>query len=163
MKPQIQNAAVASENDWSLGVDSFTHFTRVGKGYICWGVNIVNRGGVLQTRPGKKLILNLPIPGRPHGICLFRPTPSYGLDCILFAVAGNIYMSRYPFKDYQYVSGVAFDPHAPMIRFCAGKKVSALNTDGTLQLLSQPYNVLLIQDGATAAGVFDGGSRTADY
>lgn len=161
MKTRVDGAAVASENDWSLGVDSYTHFTRIGKGYICWGVNIVNRGGMLQTRPGKKLVLNLPIAGKPQGICLFRPTPSYGMECLVFAVAGNIYMSRYPFKDYQYVSGVAFDPHAPMIVFCAGKKVSALNADGTLQILTQPYNVLIIQDGATAAGVFDGSHPTA--
>jgi hypothetical protein len=160
MKTPVQGAAIASENDWSLGCDSYTHFTRIGKGYVCWAVNIVNRGGVLQTRPGKKLILNLPIAGVPQGLCIFRPTPSYGMECLVFAVAGTIYMSRYPFVDYQYVTGLVFDPYAPMIRFCAGKKVSTLNPDGTLQILSQPYNVLIIQDGVTAAGVFDGSHPT---
>ena len=156
MKAPAQAAAVASENDWSLGVDSYTHFTRIGKGYTCWLVNCVNRGGLLQTRPGKRLVLNLPIAGLPQGCALFRPTESYGNECLMFAVAGNIYMSRYPFKDYQLVSGLIFSPESPMVRFCAGKKVSALSPDGTLSLLSSPYNVLIIQDGVTPAGVFDG-------
>jgi len=161
VKTPVEGAAIASENDWSLGVDSYTHFTRIGKGFLCWGVNIVNRGGLLQTRPGKKLILNLPISGIPQGCCLFRPTPSFGNECLVFAVGGNIYMSRYPFKDYQLVGGVGFDPQAKIVRFCAGKKVSALAPDGTLSLLSQPYNVLIIQDGMTAAGVFDGAGPNA--
>ena len=156
MKDNKQGAAVASEADWSLGVDSYTHFSRIGKGYYCWGFNVVNRGGMLQTRPGKSLIFTLPMAGIPQGIKLFRPTQSFGMECIVWAMGGNIYMSRYPFTTYQLVTGLTFYDKAPMVTFCAGIKVSSLNPDGSLTIVSQPYNVLIIQDGYTAAGVFDG-------
>ena len=159
MKPDTPNAAIANESDWSLGVDSYTHYTRVGRGYLCWATNIVTRGGMLQTRPGRKHIFSLPM-GNPQGMCLFRPSPSYGDEVLVWAVSGTVYMSRYPFITSQIVAGLHFDANAPMVRFCAGKKITSLNPDGTLQILPIPYNVLIIQDGATAAGIYDGAGPT---
>ena len=76
------------------------------------GVNIVNRGGILRTRPGYNTIFTLPT-GQLQGLWYFRPLFSEAY--LVFAVAGLVYTSQYPFTAYSQLQGVSFYPYATQL------------------------------------------------
>ena len=117
------------------------------------GVNIVNRGGILRTRPGYNTIFTLPT-GQLQGLWYFRPL--YSEAYLVFAVAGLVYTSQYPFTAYSQLQGVSFYPYATQLFAESAVKSAQTLSDGTVQSVD-PVRVFLMQDGGfTKAAYWDG-------
>lgn len=119
------------------------------------GMNVVNRGGIVQCRPGYRCISQLP-DGLFQGGALFRP--KQGLSSILFGVEGKLYISDTPFRFYREVAGVSFSPTARQLYFKQVEQSVEFNPDGSLTLVS-PKNLLIISDGGTSPTVVFDGTR----
>ena len=115
-------------------------------------MNIVNRGGVLKTRPGYNCLLELP-PGKLQGYKLFKSTG--GPTAHVFAISGKVYVFPEPFTSYYQLSNVQFLADADFVVFEEAVKSVVRNDDGTLSLVD-PYKVLIMQDSYTRAAFWDG-------
>jgi len=144
---------VAGDDYLALGSNSYTNPQKLGDGEYVEGMNIINRGGFPQTRPGSRTIFTAP-DGNFQGCTLF--TPANGVPNLVFMVDGKVYVSPFPFTSYTRLFNLQFSLTA---RFCAWEpclKSSDYTADGTLYYLDNPYSVLIIQDGLTKAGYWDG-------
>lgn len=155
---------------WIGGCNSLINPWLLPQNQYSWGVNIVNRGGIIQTRPGKQIKLTLP-EGNLQGAAYFeynreRDTPK---PYIVFAVDGVIY--QYPIPEnnvwvqpknatewYGYrLTGLTFRKNAAKIFFCSAVKQTGTTRNGDLSIVTGgSYNVLMIQDGVTNCGYWDG-------
>lgn len=150
---------------WINGMNSVRHPWLLKEGQYRRGTNVVNRGGVVQTRPGFAMRLILP-EGNLQGMAHFRVTKNNSdVDFMVFAVDGNIYASPFPLaqpKDWDAfrLKGLKFSASAKMIYFCDCEKTVQTLEDQTIRIVPT-YNVLVIQDGVTAAGYWDG--ETAEH
>ncbi len=125
------------------------------------GVNITNRGGYLYTRPGYRVKLTLPS-GNLQGIKIFKPTKDGAVSdqVIVFAVDGKIYYSPFPltqpanWESYR-LKNLSFNPTAKRIYWEVAEKNVIASSTGELSIIPT-YAVLMIQDGITAAGFWDG-------
>lgn len=119
------------------------------------GENVVHRGGCPRTRPGYLQRLALP-EGNYQGATYFRPIG--GEAQIVFAVAGKMYYSVYPFSSYHEIADVQLYEHAPQVFFATMNKSAQRNADGTVQAI-EPVKVVVAQDGGfTRAAYWDGSS-----
>lgn len=129
------------------GVNSNLHPSFLDSAQYAWGVNVINRGGMIDTRPGYHSRLRLP-DGKAQGCVLFTPTG--GLANLVMAVAGKIYVSPFPFVSYSVLSGIQFNPYAEQVVFKEALQAKNLST------VIEPKAVLLMQDGMTRAAYWDG-------
>lgn len=137
---------------WSKGCNSMLHPSELGQGMYHWGENIINRGGMVQTRPG--FMLRASVAGdNLQGFCTF--TPKNSLTRLVIAVDGIIYYGLAPNYIFVRIEGLKFDPAAPIITFQVTLQSTDLNEDGTIELID-PQPVLIIQDGTNAAGSWTG-------
>lgn len=121
-------------------------------------MNMVNRGGILQCRPGYRCKLAT-ASGNFQGAGVFRPKQGYPV--ILYVVEGVLYASISPFVESSTISGVSFASQARQVFFQQAEQSLQYNDDGSLTLIS-PRNVMVIQDGGlTAPAVYDG--TTAEH
>lgn len=120
-----------------------------------WAINVVNRGGVLQTRMGYDMKLNLP-PGNLQGGTSFRPTNS-NKTYLVVAVDGKIYYSLPPFSAFLQIPGLQFYDKAPFVYFCKTIKALQQNPDGSLSEMDQ-LKMLIIQDGGYTRAAYWTGS-----
>jgi len=149
---------------WVFGMNTLRHPWLLREDQYQRGVNVVNRGGVVQTRPGFGMRLILP-PGNLQGFTYFRKnkiteTSKTETDYLAAAVDGKIYASPYPFtqpRDWSafQIPGISFDPRAKMVHMVVAQKNVTLLPDDTLQIVPS-YNVLMIQDGINPAAYWDG-------
>lgn len=114
-------------------------------------MNTINRGGVVQTRPGYKTLFQLP-PGPIQGSKLF--TPTNGPAHIVVAVAGYIYVSASPFLEYTRLPGIRFQPGARRVYFAKAER-SSHRIAGRI-FLTEPHSVLMMQDGRSRPAYWDG-------
>ncbi len=124
-------------------------------------VNVVNRGGIAQTRPGFAHQLTLPA-GNLQGMISFRSTKleESESDYLVFAVNGSVYAAPFPLeqpKDWDFfkIPNINFDPSVNMVYFCVAEKTVTTLSNQSIQLIPS-YNVLMIQDGINEAGYWDG-------
>jgi len=137
------------------GMESSAEPGTLGPDYYSRGMNVTNRGGIVQCRPGYRCRTILPA-GNFQGAAVFRP--QQGVVTLLFGIDGVIYSSPYPFLEFQTVPGIAFGPHARQLFFQQAEQSIRFNSDSSLTLIP-PRRVMVIQDGAlTAPAVFDGTS-----
>lgn len=119
------------------------------------GMNVINRGGVVRTRPGYRTIFDLP-GGKLQGLSYFKPLTAEGY--YVFAVAGTVYASQFPFTSFSAIPNIQFYQYAPTVYFCQTVQSAVLNTDGTVSAQA-PKRVLVMQDGQfTRAAYWDGAS-----
>lgn len=147
---------VAGDDSFSLGMNGFIQSTRLGPGQYECGMNIISRGGLAQTRPGSASLLSgLTLPaGRVQGMTFFTPTD--GAACLVFAIAGKVYVSKSPFKTYTRVGTLQFSAYSPYISWTSCLQSTYYTVDGELQFLARPKAVLVMQDGNTRAAFWDG-------
>lgn len=116
-------------------------------------MNTVNRGGIVQSRPGYRCLFRLP-DGNLQGCTYFKPLNS--APQLIFAVAGVVYVSPYPFVRYSALPGVQFYHAAPRMYWAVGTKSAVTNEDGTISVVD-PVRTLIMQDGGfTRAAYWDG-------
>src|SRR5258705_5121698 len=151
------------DGQWIAGVDSLLYPTDIGQGGYAWGVNVINRGGVIQTRPGKRLVKSFC--GRlaqGHHWC--RTIDDRNFE--LVAIDGQVYVAPFPFTNWTKLSGVSFLPSAKRIYFETGLQAIRYDASGSIVLLPDPVNIVLMQDGTSnpcfwnamdqSSGVVDG-------
>jgi len=136
------------------GADSYTSPINLTDTEYTMSQNCVNRGGIVQTRPGSKSLLCLP-DGNLQGLTLF--TPDNGVQQLVAAVDGKIYVSAAPFTSYRRLCELQFNPTSKYIAWATALKSTDFNESGELITLDNPYSVLMIQDGVTRAAYWDGG------
>lgn len=121
------------------------------------GYNVVNEGGTISTRPGYRCIVDLPA-GKLQGITIFRP--SNGIEQLVVAVNGRIYVSSYPFATWRLLDNVLFTEHARQIFWVQTEQsVQRLTANdlGSASEVIPTKRVLFMQDGgATAPAFYDG-------
>lgn len=140
------------------GMDSGTNPELLLNTQYYQSMNTVNRGGLIQTRPGFSTLFGLPC-SHAQGIRLFKPTdePEY----LVMVVDGKVYLSQSRFEDFYRLDGIQFDPRARFVVFANATQTTFFDSAGNLQFLDKPRNVLMMQDGFNRAAFWDG--RTARH
>jgi uncharacterized delta-60 repeat protein len=159
--PTIESGqAVKVDAGWIAGMNTVRHPWLLPEGQYQRAVNIVNRGGIAQTRPGFAMKLILP-EGNLQGMTHFRVTKnSTEVDYLVCAVDGYVYAVPFPLaqpRDWRQfrLSNVKFNPLAPMVHFCDCEKTVQTLADSTIQIVPT-YNVLVMQDGVSQSAFWDG-------
>lgn len=115
-------------------------------------LNMLNRGGVLQTRPGFDWSYTLP-DGNLQGFVIFYP--QLGLPQHIACVDGTLYASDYPFKKFVAIGGAKMDPNAKRVYMTLTCKSVQRNDDGSLTFIT-PKSILMLQDGVSPPSYYDG-------
>lgn len=138
---------------FEVGVDSNSHPIKLPPGKYARGENIVNRGGIVQCRPGYRCLTALSA-GRLQGFTLFKP--KVGAEQLVFMVDGLLYVADFPFNTARPLGDVLFASSARQAFFALVEKSVEQHTDGSLELIT-PRNLLIIQDGGfTPPAIYDG-------
>jgi len=146
---------VAGSSSLVMGSDSYSSPTELGDMEYVMGQNVTCRGGIVQTRPGSKSHYCMP-DGNLQGFKVF--IPDNGVAHHVFAVDGNIYVSAAPFTSYRRLWNLKFSKTAKYVAWAVCLKSTDYDNSGNLIVLDKPYSVLIIQDGLTRAGYWDGGN-----
>lgn len=160
---------VAGDDSFIYGANSSVFPAKLPPGQYVASLNTINRGGIIQTRPGSaSLILdyvdcsvppiteeNFDIPGNNiQGITLFKP--SSGPSSLVFMVDGLVYFSPYPFKYFKRICELQFSKYSKYASFESCVQSTDYDGSGVLYALDTPKSVLIIQDGNTRAAYWDG-------
>lgn len=131
-----------------LRINSFLNPSKLGPQELSWGYNIKTRGGVPRTRDGFNSSFKFTC-GKAQGCCLFTPTG--GLPHLVVAVSGKVYALKYPFTSQFQLTGISFAPWAELVYF-----KEALVAKTPTAAITNPYSVLMMQDGQSRAAYWDG-------
>jgi len=145
--PLNSNRILDGEFGFTPGVNSNEHPEFVAKGQMAWAINMVNRGGTWRTRDGFKSIVRLP-DGRAQGMTIFVPTA--GVVSLVVALSGKIWVSPFPFQNWDYLPNIQFNQFVDHIVF----KEAVQAIDGGN--LIDPKSVLMMQDGRSKPAFWDG-------
>ena len=155
-----QGRLVSVDAGWMSGMNSVRYPWFLRQDQYRRGVNVVNRGGVIQTRPGFRMRLTLP-EGNLQGMANFQVTKNGRRDdYLVFAVDGKIYFAPFPLVQPRLweqfrLKNLQFDPLVDMIYFAVAEKTLTTSPEQTLQIVPS-HNVLMIQDGVGPAAYWDG-------
>jgi hypothetical protein len=144
---------VEGDDYLALGSNSYTNPQKLDFGEYVEGMNLMNRGGLPQTRPGSITVFTIP-DGNFQGMTLFKP--SSGIPHLVFMVDGLVYVSPFPFYSFRQLYNLKFSLDAKFAAWATCLKSTDYTPDGTLYYLDSPYSVLIIQDGLTKAAYWDG-------
>ncbi len=157
---------------WPIGVDSYSHPLFVNELQLRWLENAVTQGGFLQTRFGNRTTQTFdtnvgwanewwqaaegPV---VHPQMLMEFTPSNNQKQLVFAISGSVFFAVFnpdgTLQPASQIAGIQFNPMADQLVGCrctqsgdiiAGTKVNNI----------APRNLLIIQDGVSRAGIWDG-------
>ena len=147
------NMQVMLDGQWVGGIDSLLYLTDIAQGCYAWGVNVINRGGVVQTRPGKRRVVSFC--GRiAQGMHWCRTIDDRNYK--LVAIDGLVYVAEFPFQAWSQLAGVQLDPSAPRVYFETGEQAVYYDGSNNLVLLPDgPHNIVLIQDGVSSPCYWD--------
>jgi len=137
---------------WTGGMNTLLYPTNIAPAQYHYGENILCRGGIPQTRPGLRLRAYLP-GSKLQGFTHFQQIS--GSPQLVVAIDGLIYTASYPYADFVQIQGISFDPDSEIVTFADCVKSVLRNPDGSLKVIN-PYRVLVIQDGVSRAGYWDG-------
>lgn len=140
--------------DWLFpgGVNSYGD-ARVPAGVFVRGWNVVIRGGVLQTRYGTRVLTPLP-PGRPQ--CLTEFSPLRGHKQLIAVIDGGVYVLEHPFTRWRRLPDVQMSARADVVYHATCVQVTTRDSAGRVTFLDSPRRVLVLQDGLSPAGWYDG-------
>lgn len=155
-----QNLQIVLDGQYVGGVDSFLPPTDLQQGTYAWGVNGTNRGGVFQTRPGKKKIVSF-CGRKAQGHYWVRTMDDRNYKMV--AIDGKIYWAQFPFTKggWSQLPGVTFDPTAEWIYFCNTEQAIKYDNANNIVLLPNPKNVVFMQDGVSRPCYWDIGPQGA--
>ena len=137
---------------FAYGMQSAGDPEMLPEGAVVRTMNMVRRGGIYQCRPGYRERLVLPS-GKCQGATWFRP--SGGAMQLIFVVDGKVYQSQYPFESYYQIEDLQFSAEAEQIYFARCEQSVVRNENNSLTIIN-PISVLMIQDGLTAPGAWNG-------
>lgn len=153
-----QGKILDGDSSFIGGMNSSIDPAQLSAGFFARGMNIVNRGGIAQCRPGYQCRFAMP-DGTCQGLSVFAP--KLGAKVLVIAVGGLIYTSEYPFRSFTQISGIQFSPLAKQVFFKQVEQSIEINPDNSLAFIN-PRNLLVIQDGGfSAPAVYNG--TTAEH
>ena len=164
MQLKPANRSNSDASGFVEGVDSFSHPLSIKPSQVRWLINAVTKGGILQTRPGYKTraVFSGSVNGailHPQMLAKFEPTSSPGLTQLVFAVSGTVWFCNCnadgSLQVPQQMTNVAMNPNADQLFWA--NCVQSTDLIGGAPMTNVPQrNVLVIQDGANRAVVWDG-------
>lgn len=147
---------VDGDFSFKFGMQSSADPGTLRQGYYYSGVNVLNVGDMVSCRPGYRCVSMLPR-GKLQGAAIFRP--ALGLEQILIAINGVIYVSTYPFESFTFLPNVQMSPTAKQL-YWQQVTQSARRTSaglGSAIEVIPPREFIFIQDGGfTAPAYYDG-------
>lgn len=132
---------------------------QVPQGYYWNAINMLNIGGMLSCRPGYRCVTDFPT-GKLQGATIFRPQA--GLEQLVVAIDGVIYVAEWPFKVFRFLPNVQMLPSAKQMYWqLATQSARRLSDDFASAIeVIEPREVLFIQDGANTAPAWYDGSQS---
>jgi len=142
------------DRDWLFpaGANGFGD-SRLGAGSYVRGWNVVCRGGVIRTRPGTRVMAALP-PGRPQ--CLTEFVPFLGHRQLIAVIDGRVYVLEHPFNRWRQLPDIQLSARADVVYHAECVQVVERTAEGGTTFLYAPRRVLVLQDGLSPAGWYDG-------
>lgn len=140
-----------------LGMDSFSDPQDLAKNEYVAAMNVVSRGGIVQTRPGSRVLSCAPSHENLQGLCFFQPTG--GTPSLVLAVDGSIYTAQAPFTSFSRLENIQFSPFSQYVSFATCLQSTDYDVNGVLYALPSPRSVLVMQDGQTRAAFWDGSTN----
>ncbi len=150
-----QELYVSGDDTFVRGADSYSQPTNIEPGAYFSAENTIARGGVLQTRPGSKSLLEVPS-GNLQGITFF--TPSSGTPTLVFVVDGIPYYSSYPFTEYNQIPGIKLGKYSRYVAWASCQQTTDIDGTGRLIVLDEPKAILMFADGYSRTAWWDGSS-----
>ncbi len=135
------------------GGDSFTQPMSLEDTEYVMGMNVVNRGGYVRTRPGSRIMANLEGQNAQGGEFF---VPINGTPAYMVAMDGKIYVSVSPFRTFVQLTGLQFNPLSRFVCFTSCEQSTDYTNEGQLFFLDTPKTVMIMQDGLTRAAYYDG-------
>lgn len=128
-------------------------------GYYWAGVNTLNLGGTISCRPGYRCLITFPA-GNLQGSAIFRP--QIGLEQMMVAIDGVIYVAEWPFLEFRILPNVQFSPFAKQIFWqLTTQTARRLSTEFSSAIeVIPPRVVMFMQDGGTTAPAWYDGSQS---
>lgn len=159
------------------GVDSYLDQQYIKDTQVRWAENAVNKGGIWQTRPGYDSVLSLDYEAGtefytwwhdpagnnqqvvyPQFFTIFETTS--GDNQFIFGVSGAVFYcsidSNGVIQPPRLITALRFSRNADQINTAATVKTSDIQS-GVI-VVTPPRNILIIQDGVSRAGYWDGTS-----
>lgn len=146
------NRLVDGDSAFVLGQNSLLDPSQLDPGFYAQGMNVLNRGGIVQCRPGMRCLFAMPA-GKIQAALLFRPKQSP--EQIVFVVDGRIYVSNLPFSSWRRLDNVLLSETADRVHWVIAEKSVERNADGSLEIV-EPRSILILQDGVSPPVFFDG-------
>ena len=143
---------VDGDSGWPLGMNSALHPLNIPPGTYSRAWNVLNRNGVISTRPGYRWKAALP-KGKIQGRAIFKPL--YGLPQEMVAVAGRVYVSSYPYDRFYQLPNIRFSSRSDIVYFEQAQQSTTLNPDQSVRFIS-PKAVMFMQDGVAPSAFYDG-------
>lgn len=137
-----------------FGMDSFSDPQDLQPTEYVAAMNVVSRGGIVQTRPGSRVLSCAPSHDNLQGLHFFQPTG--GAPHLVLACDGDVYVAPAPFTRFTQLQGIQFSPFAKYVSFATCLQSTDYDNDGALFALVSPRSVLVMQDGQTRAAYWDG-------
>lgn len=138
------------------GMNSLSDAWSLPPGSYVWGLNVWNRGGSIKTRPGFRMIYELP-DGNLQGFSTF--TPRYGNPQLIAVVDGVVNVSPFPYKTNKPLTAAngnaVLSANAKRCYTVNAVKAIQHNPDNSLKIIS-PQPVMIFQDGLSAPVSYDG-------
>jgi hypothetical protein len=152
MDPQPLDGDVLFPN----GMNSLSDAWSLPPGSYVWGLNVWNRGGSIRTRPGFRVVYELP-DGNLQGFSTF--TPRYGNPQLIAVVDGVVNVSSFPYKSNKSLTAAngnaVLSKKSKRCYTVNAVKSVQRNADNSLKLVS-PQSVMIFQDGLSAPVSYDG-------
>lgn len=147
------------DSSYIKGTNSSMDPSQLPLGYAWNTINCINVAGVISCRPGHRCIIKLP-QGNLQGATIFRP--KLGLEQIVIAIDGVIYVASYPFNKFSILTNVLFSSSAKQVFWTqATQSARRLTTDFASAIeVIEPKEVLFMQDGGITAPAFYDGSNS---
>ncbi len=151
------------DDSFGLGLDSMTRPDKLLPGEYVMSMNTINRGGIIQTRPGSSPVrdgFSGGIAGdsfKSQGITFFTPSGS-SAPALVSAAFGAASYSYAPFDGSNNgpLGNIVLNPAAKFVAWANCIQTTYYDEFGELHFLDAPRPVLVIQDGSSRAAYWDG-------
>lgn len=159
---------------WPSGVDSFSHPLMINELQCRWLENAVTQGAFVQTRPGYKTMLTFDTTVQDsyanawwqanfgpvvHPQMMMRFRPSNGSEQLVFAISGSVFYSNVGYDGSvsapTLIPGFQFNRLADQLVGCRCTQSAGILAGRYVNNI-EPRNLLVIQDGESRAGIWDG-------
>lgn len=156
------------------GVDSFSHPLFVNELQLRWLENAVTQGAFVQTRPGFNTALTFDTTVQEsyanlwwqdnfgpvvHPQMMVRFRPSNGPEQLVFAISGSVFYSNVSYNGVLsapvLIPGFQFNRLADQLVGCRCTQTASIIAGKYVNNIT-PRNLLVIQDGMSRAGIWDG-------